>query len=136
MKNLFFMLAMLSGFAVLANHGNGDRTQHNHAHQNHKQMADAVLPEAQQARFNRFAEGLTDAKIAIVSVKGMVCDFCARGISKTLRRDKSVKKVDVDLDQGKVFIAYPQDHKIDFANIQKNILSNGQEATDIQILEN
>ena len=31
----------------------------------------------------------------------MVCDFCARGIERTLTRDKTVKKVDVDLERGK-----------------------------------
>ena len=44
-----------------------------------------------------FMNELTNVNVAVVSVKGMVCDFCARGIAKTFLKDKSVKKIDVDL---------------------------------------
>ena len=40
---------------------------------------------------------LKDSQIAVVNVKGMVCDFCARGIEKTFKKDTNVKKIDVDL---------------------------------------
>jgi len=46
-----------------------------------------------------------------------------------------VLKVDVDLSGGKVLIAYSQDKNINFEEIQKKILSNGQNATDIQIIK-
>ena len=65
----------------------------------------------------------------------MVCDFCARGIEKTFKKDKSVQKIDVDLNRGKVLIAYAGDKEIDFDDIKKKILANGQNATDLQILD-
>ena len=65
----------------------------------------------------------------------MVCDFCARGIEKTFVKDKSVLKVDVDLSGGKVLIAYSLDKKINFEEIKKKILSNGQNATDLQVVK-
>ena len=74
-------------------------------------------------------------QVAIISVSGMVCDFCARGIEKTFAKDKTVLKVDVDLSGGKVLIAYSQDKNINFEEIQKKILSNGQNATDIQVIK-
>ena len=84
-------------------------------------------------RFDKFVEGLSDAQVAVVSVKGMVCDFCARGIEKTFKRDPDVKKIDVDLNKGKVLIAFSSDKKIDFDDISQKILSNGQNATGLRI---
>ena len=85
-------------------------------------------------RFDKFVEGLKDKQIAVVSVKGMVCDFCAQGIEKTFKKDKAVAKIDVDLNKGKVFIAYQMNTKIDFEKIKKMIVSNGQNATKLQVL--
>ena len=78
---------------------------------------------------------LSVINIAVVSVIGMVCDFCARGIEKTFKRDKSVKRVDVDLSRGKVLVAYNNRKVIDFEEIKLKIVSNGQNATDLQILD-
>jgi copper chaperone CopZ len=65
---------------------------------------------------------------------GMVCDFCARGIEKTFKRDKSVTKVDVDLSKGKVLIAFDTEGPIDRAEIDRKILANGQNVTAVQML--
>ena len=63
------------------------------------------------------------------------CDFCARCVEKTFKIDKRVQKIDVDLNRGKVLIAYAGDKEIDFDDIKKKILANGQNATDLQILD-
>ena len=75
-----------------------------------------------------------DAQVAVVSVKVMVCDFCARGIEKTFQKDKSVKKIDVDLSKGKVLVAFDKNAAINFEDIKKKILANGQNAIGIQVL--
>ena len=64
----------------------------------------------------------------------MVCDFCARGIEKTFKKDKSVQKIDVDLSRGKVLVLYSLSAKIEFEDIKQKILSNGQNATDLQVI--
>ena len=74
------------------------------------------------------------AQMITVKVNGMVCDFCARGIEKTFKKDIGVKKIDVDLANGKVLIAYAATAKIVNEDIEQKILSNGQTVTDIQIL--
>jgi copper chaperone CopZ len=66
-------------------------------------------------------------------VKGMVCDFCARGITKTFYKDDTVIKVDVDLETGKVFIAYLKSKKINFEDIKEKITKNGQTAITMKI---
>jgi len=70
-----------------------------------------------------------------INVNGMVCDFCARGIEKTFIKDKTVKKIDVDLNKGKVLIAYEMDRKIDFEEIKAKIVMNGQNATAMKVLK-
>ncbi len=85
-------------------------------------------------RFDKFVLNQSGNQIAVVSVTGMVCDFCARGIEKTFKKDIGVKKIDVDLANGKVLIAYAATAKIVNEDIEQKILSNGQTVTDIQIL--
>ena len=63
-----------------------------------------------------------------------VCDFCAQGIEKTFKRDKSVTKVDADLSSGKVLIAFATTAPIDREAIDSKILANGQNVTAVQIL--
>ena len=52
-------------------------------------------------RFKTFVSDLSGNQIAVVSVSGMVCDFCARGIEKTFQKDAGFKKIDVDLEPEK-----------------------------------
>ena len=67
--------------------------------------------EVDEKRFKNFLNGLTNSQVA-VNVNGMVCDFCARGIEKTFVKDKAVKRIDVDLERGKVLIAYTKEKKL------------------------
>ena len=85
-------------------------------------------------QIKQFTSDLQGGQVAVVSVMGMVCDFCARGIEKTFKRDKSVAKVDVDLSKGKVLIAFDTEEPIDRAEIDRKILANGQNVTAVQML--
>ena len=113
---------------------NGDEIDHIHTDHAHEKFVDGEILEIDLQRFERFVMGLSHCQIAIVSVKGMVCDFCARGIERTFKRDSRVKKVDVDLSAGKVLIAFTKNIKIDFNDIKEKILANGQNATDLRVL--
>ena len=108
----------------------------NHSHEGHlhEELVDGKKLEVDPERFDKFIVDLKDSQIAIVNVKGMVCDFCARGIEKTFKKDTNVKKIDVDLSKGKVLIAYNIAHKIVFDDIKERILINGQNAIDMQII--
>ena len=85
--------------------------------------------------FAEFTSSLSNMQIVVVEVNGMVCDFCARGIERTFVRDKTVKKVDVDLERGKVLIAYIKDKEINFEDIKSKILVNGQNAIDFTVID-
>ena len=70
----------------------------NHSHEGHlhEELVDGKKLEVDPERFDKFIIDLKDSQIAIVNVKGMVCDYCARGIEKTFKKDTNVKKIDVD----------------------------------------
>ena len=107
---------------------------HDHSH-HHDVYVQGEKLEVDQERFKNFLNGLSDSQVAVVNVNGMVCDFCARGIERTFVRDKTVKKVDVDLERGKVLIAYIKDKEINFEDIKSKILANGQNAIDLTVID-
>ena len=107
---------------------------HDHSH-HHDVYVQGEKLEVDQERFKTFLNGLSDSQVAVINVNGMVCDFCARGIERTFARDKTVKKVDVDLERGKVLIAYIKDKEINFEDIKNKILANGQNAIDFTIIK-
>ena len=105
---------------------------HNHDGHLHQKLVDGKILRWIQKDIRNFSME-TDSQVAVVSVKGMVSDFCARGIEKTFIKDKTVKKIDVDLNNGKVLIAYEMDRKIDFEEIKAKIVMNGQNATAMKV---
>ena len=132
---IFFIIVFLVSTFVNAQDNHDHHDHHSHEGHLHEQMVDGEKLEVDVERFDKFVEGLKDKQIAVVSVKGMVCDFCAQGIEKTFKKDKTVAKIDVDLNKGKIFIAYQMNTKIDFEKIKKMIISNGQNATKLQVLK-
>ena len=91
--------------------------------------------EIDTQKYTKFTKDLANGEqVAIVNVNGMVCDFCARGIEKTFTKSADVKKVDVDLEVGKVLIAFSSGTKISFEDIKEKITANGQTAVDMKVL--
>jgi copper chaperone CopZ len=136
-KYSWYVIALLASPIISADQHQMDHSLHeNHGHtgHSHQQAVDGAKLDVNPEKFDRFVEDLTYAKVAVISVQGMVCDFCARGIDKTFKKDTSVLKVDVDLNKGKVLVAYKADQEIDFDDVKHKIQSNGQNATDIQLV--
>ena len=106
-----------------------------HSEQQHEVLINGENFELDKPRLDEFLHGLSASQIAIVTVNGMVCDFCARGIEKTFLKDPNVEKIDVDLARGKVTIAYLNKDALDFEKIKEQILSNGQTATSMKLIK-
>ena len=139
MKLIGVFLFLFSSWAVASDHSHdhmdhSDMMHHSHEGHLHNELVDGEKLEVNPDRFDKFVSNLSNAQVAVISVKGMVCDFCARGIEKTFQKDKLVKKIDVDLAQGKVLLAYDKDIQIVFEDIQNKILANGINAIKMQIL--
>ena len=108
---------------------------HGHAVHQNDVYVDGKKFKLDKERFDEFKKNLRDVQVAIINVQGMVCDFCARGIEKAFLKDTKVKKIDVDLENGKVVIAYSLNKKIEFKEIKEKILMNGQNATDYKLIK-
>ena len=108
-------------------------TEHAHGQHNHDTTATPSATVATE-RYEVFVKDLRDSQVAVVNVIGMVCDFCARGIEKTFNKDEFVRKIDVDLANGQVLIAYSADKLINQEEISDLILANGQNVTGIEII--
>lgn len=132
MKKLLFLSIFTS---IIWAENPHEHMHHSHEGHLHEQLVDGKKLEVDPVRFDKFVMGLENSQIAVVNVKGMVCDFCARGIEKTFKKDKNVKKIDVDLSKGKVLIAYNNNQKIKFDDIKEKILINGQNAIDMTVLD-
>jgi hypothetical protein len=114
---------------------NGDHVSANQDTHLHTKKSNGSIIRLDQERFDNFSEGMTQATIIVASVNGMVCDFCARGIEKTFKRDPDLLKINVDLNIGKVLIAYKKSKEIDEEEIKMKIRDSGQEVVKIEILQ-
>ena len=132
MKKLLFLSIFTS---IIWAENPHEHMHHSHEGHLHEQLVDGKKLEVDPVRFDKFVMGLENSQIAVVNVQGMVCDFCARGIEKTFKKDKNVKKIDVDLSRGKVLIAYNNNQEIKFDDIKEKILINGQNAIDMTVLD-
>ena len=138
MRYLLFSILIFPSFAVAEAVMHTDHSNHSahHSHEGHlhTQLVDGAEIKLDTERFDKFVADQSGSQIAVISVSGMVCDFCARGIEKTFQKDMGFRKIDVDLANGKVLLAYAATKKIVKEDIEQKILSNGQSVTDIQIL--
>lgn len=67
-----------------------------------------------------------------VTVKGMVCSFCAQGIKKTFGKNENVKNVDVDLDKKIVKVETQPGKTIKDADIVRTINDAGYDVLKIE----
>jgi copper chaperone CopZ len=138
MRYLLFSILIFPSFALAEAVMHTDHSNHSahHSHEGHRhtQLVDGAEIKLDAERFDKFVADQSGSQIAVISVSGMVCDFCARGIEKTFQKDTGFRKIDVDLANGKVLLAYAATKKIVKKDIEQKILSNGQTVTDIQIL--
>lgn len=75
---------------------------------------------------------LASAEEVMVTVKGMVCSFCAQGIKKTFGKLDSVKSVYVDLDK-KIVTLQTQDSKpLSDEEIKRTINDAGYDVLSIE----
>ena len=64
-----------------------------------------------------------------VQVKGMVCSFCAQGITKKFQAQKEVEKIEVSLEQKTVTLTYKQDQKLSKDQITHILKDAGYEVS-------
>jgi copper chaperone CopZ len=69
---------------------------------------------------------------AVASVNGLVCDFCAQSIEKSLRRRPEVNDVRVDLTAKLISIDFKPNANLDDETIRRIITNAGFTVTDLR----
>ncbi len=132
MSMLFVSASNVASAENVRNEADGD-----HGHMSHQSMGSTgEISNAEVLNSERFERLVSDSPtytVAVVSVNGMVCDFCARGVEKAFAKDPDVMKIDVDLELGSVLIAYGSEAQPSERDIDKRIRSNGLDVVDIEI---
>lgn len=77
------------------------------------------------------APAFADHKHATVHVKGMVCSFCAQGLTKKFSGQPGVSKVDVKLDKQTVTLSLQHDVSITDEKITEAIQDSGYNVVKI-----
>ena len=75
---------------------------------------------------------IIDQPSIVVSVKGMVCSFCAQGIQKTFQKQSAVRAVLFNLEDATVSIKLKRFRKLSDHKIRKIITDAGYDVGDIQ----
>jgi len=132
---LICLILMFIASIIFAERNHDSHEHHGHAVHQNDVYVDGKNYKLDKERFDKFKKNLNNVQVAIINVQGMVCDFCARGIEKAFLKDTKVKKIDVDLENGKVVIAFSLEKKIEFEEIKEKILMNGQNATDYNLIK-
>ena len=68
---------------------------------------------------------VTTGEIVTAKVNGMVCDFCARAVSKVFGKRDEVAGVDVDLDGGQIIVTMNKGQTLDDATVKDLIRKSG-----------
>lgn len=71
-------------------------------------------------------------KHVFVTINGLVCDFCARSMEKTLLKREQVEEVRVDLTSKVVTIGLRQDRSLTDADIEKSVADAGYSVVSIK----
>ncbi len=71
------------------------------------------------------------AEEIFVEVKGVVCSFCAQGISETIKKRAEVETVSVDIETGDVTIVTKSGQILDDKTVEKLIEDAGYEVSSI-----
>lgn len=72
---------------------------------------------------------------ATVYVDGIACPFCAYGLEKKLKELDAVRKLEVQLEDGRVLIAYEDGASLTKEEIQTAVKNAGFEARKIEFAE-
>lgn len=68
---------------------------------------------------------------AVVKVNGLICDFCVQALTRTFRKQASVKDFAVDLNAKEIRIGFKPGQSLDDARIRKLVTDAGYNVVGI-----
>lgn len=72
-----------------------------------------------------------EAETIDIKVKGLVCDFCARAMEKTLQRTGKTEDIEIDLNKGQVRIETRAGQSMTDQEIEQAITDSGYHLVEI-----
>lgn len=72
------------------------------------------------------------ATMLTVSVKGMVCDFCAQAVTKVFGRNDAVDGVHVDLDNGEIHVGLKPGMSLSDEDVESMVKRSGYAMVSIE----
>ncbi|MEL8055504.1 MAG: heavy-metal-associated domain-containing protein [Pseudomonadota bacterium] len=76
-------------------------------------------------------EQASNATQIIAKVNGMVCDFCARAVTKVFGKEDAVESVDVDLDAGEIRVALKSGATISDERVGELVKKSGYDLVSV-----
>lgn len=67
-----------------------------------------------------------------VNVKGMVCDFCARAVTKVFGQNEAVDGVHVDLDNGEIHVGLKPGMSLSDDEVEKLVKKSGYAMVSVE----
>ena len=77
------------------------------------------------------SQNKTKTEILNISVKGLVCDFCARSIEKLFKKENSVEEIDVNLEKMLIIIRLKNGETLNNEKVIKLINDSGYDVQEI-----
>ncbi len=72
---------------------------------------------------------------ALVTVNGLVCDFCARALDKVFTKQEAVEDIDVNLDTKLITIDFKPEQSLEEEKIKELITDSGYDVVDVEFKE-
>lgn len=75
--------------------------------------------------------GALSQTMVTAKVNGMVCDFCARAVTKVFGKEDSVENVHVDLDNGEIHVMLKSGAEMTDAEVEKLVKKSGYDLVSV-----
>ena len=75
--------------------------------------------------------GALSQTMVTAKVNGMVCDFCARAVTKVFGREDSVENVHVDLDNGEIHVTLKSGAEMTDSKVESLVKKSGYDLVSI-----
>ena len=89
-------------------------------------------PAIAQEESAQAIEATQSAEVITANVNGMVCDFCARAVTKVFGKRDEVAGVDVDLDEGQIIVTMNAGQSLDDETVKDLIKKSGYAFVSLQ----
>ncbi|MEL6830648.1 MAG: heavy-metal-associated domain-containing protein [Pseudomonadota bacterium] len=75
---------------------------------------------------------MREATMLTVNVKGMVCDFCARAVTKVFGKEDAVDGVHVDLDKGEIHVGLKPGMNLSDEDVEQLVKKSGYAMVSVE----